>query len=243
MTIEDKLAGLRQDAPGSLGRAVGLGTGLLTGYRVYESPVGDVAVMFTPEGVQKVRLVAEIGKEAIEATPPKAWERLIPRALEAGRPGDLPLDLSDVTPFRRRVLAQAATIPKGEVRSYGWLAAHVDKPGASRAVGSAMATNPVPLIVPCHRVVRSDGHIGAYSLGGPDNKWALLRHEGAEPDSLEALAVEGVRYLGSDTTGIFCVPSCRHARRIQPTHRRRFRSATEAEVNGFRPCQVCQPRG
>ncbi|HLU32013.1 MAG TPA: methylated-DNA--[protein]-cysteine S-methyltransferase [Acidimicrobiia bacterium] len=241
MTIEDQLAGLRREPPVSLEKAVGLGTGLLTGYHVYESPVGDVAVMFTPAGVRSVRLMDQIDEQAVEAVPPKAWERHVPRALEEGRPGDLPLDLSGVTPFRRQVLGQAATIPKGEVRSYGWLAVHVGKPGASRAVGSAMATNPVPLIIPCHRVVRSDGRIGAYSLGGPENKWTLLRHEGAEPEQLEALAAAGVRFVGSDTTRIYCVPSCRHARRIQPAHQVHLRSAEQATSAGFRPCSVCQP--
>lgn len=241
--LETELAKLRRSAPDSTADAVGLGTGLVTGYSVYQAPVGDVAVMFTPAGVRQVRLVEEVDPCAVEARPPRAWQGRIGRALEEGRPGDLPLDLSSVTPFRRRVLERAATIPKGEVRSYGWLARHVGKPGASRAVGSAMATNPVPLIVPCHRVVRSDGHIGAYSLGGPENKWRLLRHEGADPDSLEELAGAGVRYLASDTTRVFCVPSCRNARRITPAHRVALSSERAAEAAGFRPCQVCRPLG
>jgi methylated-DNA-[protein]-cysteine S-methyltransferase len=119
----------------------------------------------------------------------------------------------------------------------------IGKPQASRAVGSAMATNPVPLIVPCHRVVRSDGHIGAYSLGGPENKWTLLRHEGAAPDDLEELAASGVRFLASDTTGVFCVPSCHHARRITSPHLHTFRSDTEATAAGYRPCKWCHPLG
>jgi O-6-methylguanine DNA methyltransferase len=241
--IEDALGTLRSPSPPSTRTAVELGIGLVTGYARYEAPVGEVAVAFTPEGVRWVRLASEVEPAAVEARPPSAWARRIPRALEEGRPGDLPLDLSSVTPFRRRVLETAATIPKGEVRSYGWLARRIGKPQASRAVGSAMATNPVPLIVPCHRVVRSDGHIGAYSLGGPENKWTLLRHEGAAPDELEEMAASRVRYLASDTTGVFCVPSCHHARRITSTHLHTFRSDAEATAAGYRPCKWCHPIG
>ncbi|HSJ33521.1 MAG TPA: methylated-DNA--[protein]-cysteine S-methyltransferase [Acidimicrobiia bacterium] len=241
--IEDALEGLRSSPPTSTRTAVELGVGLLPGYARYEAPIGEVAVVFTPEGVRSVRLASEVDPRAVEARPPKAWARRIPRALEEGRPGDLPLDLRTVTEFRRQVLQVAATIPRGEVRSYGWLARRIGKPQATRAVGSAMATNPVPLIVPCHRVVRSDGHIGAYSLGGPDNKWTLLRHEGAEPDQLEDLAASGVRYLASDTTGVFCVPSCHHARRITAPHRHTFRSDEAATAAGYRPCKSCRPLG
>lgn len=243
MTIEQQLGRLRRPAPPAVQPTVELGTGLVPGFSVYEAPVGEVAVVFTPRGVRSVRLVEELDPQAIEAKPPRAWGDRIRRALEEGRPGNLPLDLEGVTPFRRKVLDQAAIIPKGEVRSYGWLASHVGKPGASRAVGSAMATNPVPLIIPCHRVVRSDGRIGAYSLGGPENKWKLLRYEGADPERLEELAAAGVRFVGSDTTGIFCVPSCRHARRITPEHRLTLGSLDDARRAGLRPCQICEPVG
>lgn len=242
MTIESHLAELRSPAPAGTGRAVALGAGVTHGFAIYEAAVGEVVVTFTPAGVRTVRLASEFDGAGIEARPPQAWGRHLAAALEEGRPGALPLDLA-VTPFRRTVLDTAATIPRGEVRSYGWLARHVGKPGAARAVGSAMATNPVPLIVPCHRVVRSDGHIGAYSLGGSDNKWTLLRHEGADPDRLESLAASGVRYVASNTTGVFCVPSCRHARRITPSHLIEIRSETVAAEAEYRPCRVCRPVG
>ena len=77
----------------------------------------------------------------------------------------------------------ATTIPRGQVRPYQWLAQEAGKPGAARAVGSTMANNPVPLIVPCHRVVRADGSIGQYSLGGVENKRLLLAVEGWNPQS------------------------------------------------------------
>ena len=77
----------------------------------------------------------------------------------------VPVDLSQVPPFERSALEMAAQIPYGEVRSYKWIAERLGKPDAARAVGNAMARNPVPIIVPCHRVVRTDGNLGGYSFG------------------------------------------------------------------------------
>ena len=76
---------------------------------------------------------------------------------------------------------KALEIPRGEVRPYGWIAAEIGRPKAVRAVGTALGHNPVPLIVPCHRVVRTDGTIGQYSLGGPGNKRTILSAEGLDP--------------------------------------------------------------
>ena len=87
------------------------------------------------------------------------------------------LDLAGVTPFQRAVWLATRDIPYGETRSYGWLAARVGQPGAARAVGQALATNPWPIIVPCHRVVGADGGLGGYG-GGLDMKERLLRLEG-----------------------------------------------------------------
>ena len=80
--------------------------------------------------------------------------------------------------FRRSVLEACSAIPSGEVRTYGELAAQCGRPGAARAVGTAMARNPVPVLVPCHRVVRGDGSIGEYSAGGSRQKARMLENEG-----------------------------------------------------------------
>ncbi len=187
MNIEETLAGLRRGAPASLKANVELGTGLADGVSIFESPVGELAVTFNPHGVSSVSLAAldfedyfadRFGRRLIEARPPSGWEKLINRGIEAGNPGQLPLDLRGITAFRREIMLIATTIPRGEVRPYQWLARQAGRPGAARAVGSAMANNPIPLIVPCHRVVRSDGSLGAYSLGGADNKRVLLAREG-----------------------------------------------------------------
>lgn len=250
MTVEQSLEQLRQRAPASLTRSIDLGVGRADGYRLYDSPLGHVAITFNVEGVSSVRLptadleadfAATHGRSLFPAQPPAGWDRLIGRAIEAGRPGPLPLDLRGVSEFRRRVMEAAATIPRGQVRPYGWLAQSIGRPGAARAAGSAMSHNPVPLIVPCHRVVRADGHIGAYSLGGPENKWILLTAEGADPSALEAQAQDGVRFVGSETTGVFCFPTCADARRIAPAHRVLFRSQADSIRRGFRPCMKCRP--
>jgi methylphosphotriester-DNA--protein-cysteine methyltransferase len=85
--------------------------------------------------------------------------------------------------------------------------------------------------------------IGQYSLGGPENKRTILTEEGADPDGLESLARAGVRYFGSDTTRIFCMPTCSDARRVTERHLRHFRSADAAAAAGYRPCRHCRPLG
>jgi O-6-methylguanine DNA methyltransferase len=97
----------------------------------------------------------------------------------AGRGGWRPR-LEGLGGLQRRVLLETCEIAPGRVRTYAWLAARVGHPGAARAVGSALARNPLPLVVPCHRVVRGDGSIGEYGCGGPAVKRALLAAEGVE---------------------------------------------------------------
>jgi methylated-DNA-[protein]-cysteine S-methyltransferase len=91
---------------------------------------------------------------------------------------DPPVDLTDLGPFQRAVLLACRQIGYGETRTYAQLASNAGRAKAARAVGTAMARNPVPLIVPCHRVVRADGGLGGFSaLGGITLKQQLLRHE------------------------------------------------------------------
>lgn len=91
-----------------------------------------------------------------------------------------PVDLTAVTPFRQRVLQCASRIPLGATCTYGELARKVDSPSAARAVGGAMGNNPVPIFVPCHRVVAGGGKMGGFS-GGLSLKRTLLALEGAAP--------------------------------------------------------------
>lgn len=87
------------------------------------------------------------------------------------------LDLDQGTPFQRKVWEELARIPHGETRSYAEVAAAVGNPRAARAVGSANGENPIPIVIPCHRVIRADGSLGGYS-SGTHIKQALLKLEG-----------------------------------------------------------------
>jgi len=94
---------------------------------------------------------------------------------------DLPLDLSALTPFQAEVLAATSRIPWGEAWSYQRIASELARPKSSRPVGQALGRNPIPIIIPCHRVIASDGNLGGYcGKVGLDLKRWLLRHEGTQ---------------------------------------------------------------
>jgi methylated-DNA-[protein]-cysteine S-methyltransferase len=103
-------------------------------------------------------------------------------ALDAGLggsgPGAIPVDFRSGTPFQRRVWEELRTIPRGSTVTYGELASRIGRPGAARAVGAAVARNPVSIVVPCHRVVGADGSLTGYA-GGVERKRAILEIEGA----------------------------------------------------------------
>jgi len=251
--IPARLAALRRPAPAHLAPEVIARTGLADRYATRPSPLGPVLVAFTSRGVSLVDLATDpaqfaaayrerFGREVVpaEALPPRL-AAAVDRALAEGRTRGVPVDLAELSEFQAAVLHLAAEIPAGEVRPYGWVAREIGRPGSDRAVGNALATNPVPLVVPCHRVVRADGHFGRYSLGADANKRLLLAAEGLAVEEYEALAARGVRYLASDTTGIYCHPTCRHARRITAQHRVEFRDERVAAQAGFRPCRDCRP--
>jgi methylated-DNA-[protein]-cysteine S-methyltransferase len=128
--------------------------------------------------------------EADEALPEKL-RRAVLDHLE-GRRRFRDIDLSHLRPFQRRVLEKTAEIPRGEVRPYAWIAREIGAPGAVRAVGTALGHNPVPFIIPCHRVVRTDGSLGEYSGGGPEVKLRVLTYEGAPVDRMQEQSRRGI---------------------------------------------------
>jgi O-6-methylguanine DNA methyltransferase len=152
------------------------------------------------------------------------------------RPPLAGLDESD-----RQVLLKTLDIPRGQVRSYAWVAAQVGREGAAKEVGATLAANPLPLLVPCHRVVRGDFEVGWYNCGGRRAKRAMLAHEGVNVDLLDEMARQRARYVGSDTTRVFCHPTCPGATDITVRHRVLFQSRAAAEEAGYRACKVCRP--
>jgi methylated-DNA-[protein]-cysteine S-methyltransferase len=161
-------------------------------YSTADSPVGKLLLAATPAGLVRVAFASEDHDRVLEAL----GQRLSPRILRAPQRLDavmreideyfaktrrtfqVPLDLSLSRGFRRLVQTHLPEIGYGETRSYQEMAELVGNPKAVRAVGTACATNPLPIVVPCHRVLRSDGTLGGY-IGGLEAKTALLNLEAA----------------------------------------------------------------
>jgi methylated-DNA-[protein]-cysteine S-methyltransferase len=161
-------------------------------YRVVDSPVGSLLLAATENGVLRVAFEIEDHDRVLESLAASVGSRILrgghrldPLARElddyfAGRRHgfDVPLDLRLARGFRLAVLRHLSEIPYGSTESYAKVAVASGSPKAVRAVGSACATNPLPIVVPCHRVVRSDGSLGGY-LGGLPTKQRLLALEQA----------------------------------------------------------------
>jgi methylated-DNA-[protein]-cysteine S-methyltransferase len=161
-------------------------------YTTIDSPVGALLLAATPKGLVRVAYAIEDHDSVLDTLSQRISARVLraPRRLDAAareldeyfggqrRVFELPLDLSLSTGFRQLVQRRLPEIGYGQTRTYGQVAELVGNPRAVRAVGTACATNPLPLVVPCHRVLRADGTPGGY-IGGPDTKRALLRLEAA----------------------------------------------------------------
>lgn len=221
-------------------------------YGPVETVLGTVWVGFNDRGVTLISWAPgdeadveahyrqRLGRSAVRAEVPQRIAGAVSSAANGHWSADVPVDLDGLPRFERAVLDQLRTIPRGEVRPYAWLAAQAGSPRAVRAVGNIMNRNPIPLLLPCHRVVPSTGGLGNYAYGS-DVKRSLLEREGVSADELERLARQRVRYVGSRTTGIYCYPTCRDARRIRPENRVSLTSEHAAAGAGFRPCQHCRP--
>ena len=142
----------------------------------------------------------------------------------------VPVDLAGVGEFQGRVLAEANRIPFGQVTSYADLARRIGHPRAARAVGNALGANPVPVIVPCHRVIRGDGSWGHYAFGGA-LKTRLLELERTTP-----------LLVGCTSTRIVCRRGCAHEQRVGDHNCVVFASIADAATVGYRACKTCKPR-
>jgi len=202
MTTDELASELARAFPGRAGELSRLHERLATAaqrdgvldvaYRTIDSPVGPLLLAATELGLIRVAYACEDHDAVLQVLADRISPRILsaPVRLEAAarelgeyfagrrRQFDLPLDLRLSAGFRRTVLTHLPEIGYGHTASYAAVAQLAGSPRAIRAVGTACATNPLPVVVPCHRVVRSDGSMGGY-LGGPDAKRTLLSLEAA----------------------------------------------------------------
>ena len=173
-------------------------------YLTFQTEMGWVGILASANGLLATTLPhpsAEAARQMLgDAVSQAEWvthrladlaERI--KAYFSGKKVNFPdeFDLSGFTTFQRQVWLQTRLIPYGETRSYSWVAEQIGKPRATRAVGQALGKNPLPIIVPCHRVVASDGGLGGFS-GGLEMKRKLLEVEGC-------LSRETLRYAQGDS--------------------------------------------
>ena len=163
-------------------------------YAPLDSPLGELTVFVTPRGLLRVAYANESAEVALEEVAARVSPRILRSAARtdaarrqmdayfAGkrRSFDLPIDWSLVRGFALGVLRATAAVPFGMVTTYGRVAAEAGSPRAARAAGNALGSNPIPIVVPCHRVLHADGGLGGYS-GGLDRKRFLLDMEGVQP--------------------------------------------------------------
>jgi methylated-DNA-[protein]-cysteine S-methyltransferase len=166
-------------------------------YAHADSPLGRLLVAATPRGLA---CISYLDFRSEDETLDRIAARLSPRVVEAParlddarrqlddyfagrrRSFDMPIDWGLVSDFGRRVLGRTAEIPYGSVATYGDVARGIGSPGAARATGNALGSNPMPIVVPCHRVVRGGGRVGGYT-GGIERKELLLTLErGGSPE-------------------------------------------------------------
>jgi len=163
-------------------------------YFIFNTPLGWMGVLGSPKGLRRLVLPQISQEQTLRLLCQSALKRRrLPRFARNDNFGDLPdrigdylagkvvgfpdrLDLSWASLFQRSVWKVDQSIPYGETRTYGWVAGKLGMPKAARAVGQALARNPLPIIIPCHRVIRSDGSLGGFS-GGQDVKRLLLEIE------------------------------------------------------------------
>jgi methylated-DNA-[protein]-cysteine S-methyltransferase len=201
-------------------------------------PVADLGhrllIEATEAGLTAIHLVPEGALLAPVTGPGRRWAKRAAAELREYLAGeraffDVPWDLRTLPPFSRRVLEVTARIPFGDVRTYAEVARAIGAPRASRAVGNALGANPVPLVIPCHRVIRGDGSTGGYGLG-PDLKPRLL-----------ALEASVSPFVGRASTAAVCRRGCDRPRPIPERERVHFARLADARAAGFRPCSLCRP--
>lgn len=188
--------------------------------------VAKLRLEFDPVEDQKV--VGEIGEEV---------DRYLTGETQVLRQ-NIDLTLAE-SAFQKKVLDRLQDVPRGAVISYQALGAAAGSARSARAVGNAMHNNPVPIYVPCHRVVLSDGRIGGYG-GGVPRKLQLLRSEGFAVHGQTA-SIPDTAVWGHKGTKIYCRPSCRTSAKVDRARILFFADPKQAQRAGMRPCKICRP--
>jgi methylated-DNA-[protein]-cysteine S-methyltransferase len=181
---------------------------MTTSFALFETAIGTCGIAWGVRGVTRAwlpdrddaalrrRIARRLGGAREEVPPAEirpAVDGIV--ALLAGAASDLsqvPLDLEDVPDFHRRVYAIAREIPPGQTLSYGEIARRLGDPSQARAVGQALGANPIPIVIPCHRVLAADGRMGGFSApGGVATKLRVLEIEGAKAPAIPTLFPAG----------------------------------------------------
>jgi O-6-methylguanine DNA methyltransferase len=221
---------------------------------VIDSPMGRLFIADGPRGILAIHFMDGKGLEPIDlfkmmrgkfdvvedqAAADRIGEEI--RRFVAGDRAALKhdIDLSLVeSDFKRRALTKLRKVPLGSVVTYQGLAAACGAPDGQRAIGNAMGSNPVPIYVPCHRVIKSDLSIGNYG-GGVDRKLKLLRAEGFSVG--KDLRVPARAVMGHQVTHIFCRPECSAAKRAKVGRFYIYADSDRARGAGLRACKLCHP--
>ncbi|MEU2893492.1 Ada metal-binding domain-containing protein [Streptomyces albidoflavus] len=163
-------------------------------------------------------------------------------ALRTGRSKGLPLDLGLLDAHKESVLRAVRAVPAGQLRPLSWIAREAASPAGpeSEEIPGILARNPFAVLVPCHRVTYENG-VPCDAAYLPATGDALRRAEGVDMAEVRRWSGSGAVFLASDTTHIYCHPTCAHARRITPPHRVPFATARDARRAGYRPCKSCRP--
>jgi methylated-DNA-[protein]-cysteine S-methyltransferase len=228
-------------------------------YRIFPSPLGNILIAVSNRGVSLVEYLghhsdvrhSRLGRiadiEAVEdGAEVEALYRELMEYLEGRRtrlewPLDLRLARSD---FHRHVLVATSSIPYGAVTSYASLACELGKPSAARAVAQALRWNPLPIVIPCHRVIGTSGALTGYAGNKVDLKQRLLMTEGVSTVKRERVlhVPRQAMYVGYPDAPEYCLPSCAWVGKNEHPHRLRFFGSRErAEAAGLSPCSDCRP--
>jgi len=212
----------------------------------------ELWVAFSAEGLTSVALAAgrsfesfawsyckRFDKDLRCGELPEKLARQLADAIAGRGVADPAVDLSGLPPFERKVLETLVSIPSGELRSYAWVAREAGRPGAVRAVGNVCAHNPLPVVVPCHRVVPAAGGLGGYGHG-PEMKRRLLEREGVDLERVDRMERDKAKYVRAGEHW-YCFPTCRHTRCIEAGDLEPVRDEREAAELGLEPCSDCRP--